>query len=97
MEQTPEFQRARARAQAKVGFFVHVGIFVGVMVLLVIINLLTSPAQLWFIWPLMGWGLAVAIHGARIFLKADKEAIVDALAVREMVENSQDERSPRPE
>ena len=75
---------ARGRAEAKYGFFVHAVVYAAVMLLQVIINLVTSPGYLWFIWPLIGWGLAVVLHGARAFLLADKDRIVDALTEREM-------------
>ena len=58
MAHVDDYERARRRAEAKFGFFVHAVVFVAVMVLLVAINLLTSPGVLWFIWPLGGWGLA---------------------------------------
>ena len=38
-----------------------------VNLLLFTINVLTSPGSLWFYWPLMGWGIAVALHALRVF------------------------------
>lgn len=84
MPQSENYERARGRAEAKYGFFVHVAVYVAVMVFLVIINMLTSPGTNWFIWPLLGWGLAVALHGARVFLLADRDSIVDALTEHEL-------------
>ncbi|WP_068118670.1 2TM domain-containing protein [Tropicimonas marinistellae] len=84
MTRTGEYEQARRRAESKYGFFVHVGVFVSVMVLLVVIDLLTSPGSVWFIWPLIGWGLAVALHGARVFLLADRNPILDMLTEREL-------------
>lgn len=84
MRETEHYEKARGRAKAKYGFFVHAVIYVAVMVLLVVINMLTSPGTIWFIWPLIGWGLAVALHGARVFLLADRNTIVDALTEREL-------------
>ncbi len=54
------------------------------MLLLVAINMLTSPGTVWFIWPLLGWGLAVVLHGARVFLMADRDAILDVMTEREL-------------
>ena len=31
------------------------------------INVIVSPDGLWFFWPLMGWGIAVALHALRVF------------------------------
>ncbi len=84
MTQTDEYAKARRRALAKYGFFVHAAVYAAVMVLLVVINLVTSPGAIWFIWPLIGWGFAVALHGLRVFLLSDRNAIVDALAEREL-------------
>ena len=84
MDQADEYAKARGRAEAKYRFFVHAGAYTAVMVLLVIINLLTTPQEPWFVWPLIGWGLAVALHGVQAFLLADKNAVIDALTEREM-------------
>lgn len=84
MPRNEDYARARERAEAKYGFLVHAVVYAAVMLLLLIINLLTSPGTLWFIWPLLGWGLAVVLHGARVFLLADRNAMVDALTEREL-------------
>lgn len=84
MSQTEEYSKARKRAEAKYTFFVHAGVYAAVMVLLVVVNLVTSPREIWFVWPLIGWGFAVALHGVRVFLLADKNAVIDKLTEREM-------------
>lgn len=84
MPNSDAYDHARARAEAKYAFFVHAGVYGAVMGLLVVINLLTSPGYLWFVWPLIGWGFAVALHGARVFLLADKNTIIDALTEDEL-------------
>ena len=32
-----------------------------------ILNLITSPNELWFFWPLIGWGIGVVFHGMKVF------------------------------
>ncbi len=93
MPQTEDYERARGRAEAKYRFFVHAVVYAAVMVLLVVINMLTSPGTIWFIWPLIGWGLAVALHGARVFLLADRNTIVDALTEHELRHSGADKRN----
>ncbi len=85
MRHTANLESARARAEAKYKFFVHVAVFLAVMLLLVIIDMLTSPGVIWFIWPLVGWGLAVVLHGAKVYLLADRNAIIDAMTERELM------------
>ncbi len=65
-------QMAGGRAKARREFFVHAVVYVAVIMLLILINLTTRPGTLWFIWPLLGWGLAVALHFARVFLLPDE-------------------------
>lgn len=56
-------QQARKRVEDIKGFYVHVGVYVIVNAALITINLLTNPDHLWFFWPLIGWGIGLAIHG----------------------------------
>ena len=48
-------------------FYTHLVIYVVVMAVLVVINLVTSPGYIWFIWPLIGWGIGVFFHAASTF------------------------------
>lgn len=60
-----------AKAQKKVeeikGFYGNLTSYVLVNLGLMVINILTSPKYLWFFWPLLGWGIGVAIHGMIVF------------------------------
>jgi len=88
MTQPDAYAKARERATAKYRFFVHAGVYVAVMVLLVFINLVTSPQAIWFVWPLIGWGFAVVLHGVRVFLLADKNVVIEKLTERELRRSS---------
>jgi 5-bromo-4-chloroindolyl phosphate hydrolysis protein len=46
----------------------HTGTYVVVMVGLFLINLMTGITQPWFLFPLFGWGLVVAVHALIIYL-----------------------------
>jgi hypothetical protein len=68
MKNHEAYQRAKKRVEAKMGFYIHLAVYIGVNILLIIINLITSPQYLWFIWPLFGWGIGVFFHGISIFV-----------------------------
>lgn len=51
------------RRQDIQGFFQHLIVFTVVNVVLLIINLVTSPGSLWFYWVTMFWGIGLAIQG----------------------------------
>ncbi|NJM42861.1 MAG: 2TM domain-containing protein [Brachymonas sp.] len=57
---------ARRRAGAKLGWFIHAAVFVCVNALLIVLSMLSGKA--WAIFPLAGWGLGLAIHGAAVWL-----------------------------
>lgn len=59
---------ARQRVNARIGFYKHVLIYLLVNIPLLVIDLVGSPDRLWFYWPLMGWGVALCVHGLRVFL-----------------------------
>ena len=37
------YEKAKKRVEAKIGFYIHLSVYVGVNILLVLINLFTSP------------------------------------------------------
>ncbi|WP_394843188.1 2TM domain-containing protein [Pendulispora brunnea] len=80
-------------ARRRKGLVAHLWPFVAVNAFLAAINLLTSPHVLWFLFPLLGWGLGMFFH-ARSALS--KEISPKALA-REFKRNEQQARKARRE
>lgn len=80
-ELDPEMrQRALQRLEAKKGFRQHLAVYGCVMALLTCIWLVTGGlgSYFWPIWPMMGWGVGIAIHGATMAL--DKEPTEQQIA-----------------
>jgi signal transduction histidine kinase len=59
-------ERARRRAAAEVGFYVHLMSYLGVVAFLALINLLTTRYP-WFVWPALGWGIGLFAHYMAVF------------------------------
>lgn len=59
---------ARRRAANKLGFYIHLLVFVLVNLLLVFINLSTNPDRLWFLYALGGWGVGLVCHWFAVFV-----------------------------
>lgn len=61
----------RLRVHAQAEFYRHLMIYVGVITMLWVINLLmaglpsasSSIWRYWAIWPTLGWGIGIAVHG----------------------------------
>jgi hypothetical protein len=76
------FAPARKTGNAKVGFFIHLAVFIAVNALLIFINLATSSDHLWFRWPLLGWGIGIFFHALAVFFLAHRPAPKNGLAQR---------------
>lgn len=61
------YERARKRVKELKEFYTHLLVYIFVNIMLIIINLLTDPSYLWFIYPLLGWGIGIAAHGVNTF------------------------------
>ncbi|MFZ5509331.1 MAG: 2TM domain-containing protein [Pseudomonadota bacterium] len=59
--------RLRKQVQRLAGFYRHLAVYLLVNGGLLLINLMRSPGEYWVVWPLAGWGMAVAIHGLSVF------------------------------
>lgn len=57
---------ARRRAGAKLGWLCHAAIYVAVNLALAALSL--YQGRHWAVFPLLGWGLGLAIHGLAVWL-----------------------------
>jgi hypothetical protein len=65
-EQQQRYGRARKRVEALKGFYTHAAVYVLVNTGLFVINLLAGGSW-WFFWPLIGWGIGLAVHALNVF------------------------------
>lgn len=72
---------ARRRAGAKMGWYIHA--FVYVLVNLGLVTLSAANGHSWAVYPLMGWGLGLLVHGAVVWLLAPGGGLYDRLLERE--------------
>ncbi len=59
--------RAQKRVEEIKKFYEHLTVYVLVNPIVIVVNLMTSPGFLYFIFCLLGWGLAVVLHGLKVF------------------------------
>jgi hypothetical protein len=55
--------RATRRVRMRLGFYWHAAVFALSNTAMIAINYTYTPDRLWFVWPLCGWGAALALHG----------------------------------
>lgn len=74
-------QLARKRASAKLGWYIHASVYLLVNLLLVALSL--ASGRHWAVFPLLGWGLGLAVHGAVVFLLSGGAGLHERLVQQE--------------
>ncbi|WP_417940099.1 2TM domain-containing protein [Flavobacterium sp. RS13.1] len=61
------YYQAQKRVKEIREFYEHLTVYILVNPIVIVVNIMTSPGYLWFIWCLMGWGMAIVLHGLKVF------------------------------
>jgi hypothetical protein len=61
------YERAHKRVKELKSFYGNLISYCIIIPFLIILNLITSPRNLWFYWPMLGWGIGLLAHGASVF------------------------------
>ncbi len=72
---------ARRRANAKLGWYIHAGVYIAVNLLLALLSAMSD--RHWAVFPALGWGLGLAIHGVVVYLVTGGAGLYDRLIQRE--------------
>lgn len=59
---------ARKRAGAKLGWYMHAGVYL--LVNLLLVTLSAASGRHWAVFPALGWGIGLAVHGMLVFVLA---------------------------
>lgn len=79
---SPELERlAHQRAKSRLGWYGHASLYLIVITALALIG--WWQGRLWPVGPALGWGLGLAIHGARVFLGGMGAGLGERLVQRE--------------
>ena len=80
------YQEVKQRVKQISGFFQHLIVYVLVNAGLAAINLLSDPGEIWFVYPLLGWGIGVAAHGLNVFLAEGWTRSWEEKKIRELLD-----------
>jgi 2TM domain len=61
------YYQAKKKVEDIKGFYGNLIAYIIFNGFFLVLNLLTSPNELWFYWPLLGWGVGVLFHGMKVF------------------------------
>ena len=66
------YEKAKKRVDELKKFYGNLVTYVAINIILIIINLVTSPGSLWFYWVTIFWGIAILLHASRVFILKGK-------------------------
>lgn len=72
---------ARRRAGAKMGWYIHATVYIAVNLLLAVLS--SASGRHWAVFPALGWGLGLAIHGLVVFIAAGGGGLHERLVQQE--------------
>jgi hypothetical protein len=78
------YEKAKKRVNTKIGFYIHLAVYSAVNAILIVINLSTSSEYMWFIWPLLGWGIGVIFHGLGVFVFSGSSQFKEKMVQKEL-------------
>lgn len=74
---------ARRRANAKLGWYLHAVVYVLVNTLLFALSHYGLGTRPWSVYPLLGWGLGLALHGVSVFVLGSGSGLRERMVQRE--------------
>jgi hypothetical protein len=87
MQQTVEFRTAKRSVERKLGFGLHLAIYLAVNGGLLLLGLLRHDEIVRPALPLLGWGIAVLFHGLAVLLRAPYSDLKRRMIERELGRN----------
>ena len=84
MENKKNYKKAKKRVEVKIGFFIHLLVYLLVNTMLIAINLSTSSDHIWTAGPLLGWGIGLFFHGAGVFLFSGLTQVKENMIQKEL-------------
>ncbi len=74
---------ARRRAGAKLGWYGHAAVYLVVNLFLFALSEYALGQRRWSIYPLLGWGLGLALHGVAVFVLGPGSGLRERMVEKE--------------
>ena len=84
MKNQEAYTNAKKKVETRMSFYTHLVVYLGVITLLTILNLTVAGDYFWAMWPMIGWGSGVIVHGLRTFVFDSKSSLKERLIEKEI-------------
>lgn len=93
---TEEIDRlARKRAGAKLGWYIHLTVYVLVNLVIFSMSKHGFGTRPWSVFPLLGWGLGVVLHGVSVFVLGAGSGLRERMVQKERERLLRERGGPR--
>ena len=66
-DQDIRYEKARKKVEMIKWFYIDIGLYVVINLSLFLLNILTTPDNLWFYWVMLAWGIGLAVHAVVVY------------------------------
>ena len=84
MKNQEAYANAKKKVETRMSFYTHLAVYLGVISLLTILNLTVAGDYFWAMWPMIGWGSGVVVHGLLTFVFDSKSSLKERLIEKEI-------------
>ena len=84
MKNQEVYSNVKKKVEARMSFYTHLLVYLVVITMLTILNLTVAGDYFWVIWPMIGWGSGVIIHGLFTFVVDSESSLKERLIEKEL-------------
>ena len=88
MKNQEVYKKAKKKVETRMSFYTHLAVYLGVITLLTILNVTVAGDYFWAMWPMIGWGSGVIVHGLFTFVFDSKSSLKERLIEKEIQKGS---------
>jgi len=66
-DQDIRYEKARKKVEMIKWFYIDIGLYVVINLSLFLLNILTTPDNLWFYWVMLAWGIGLTVHAVVVY------------------------------
>ena len=84
MKNQEAYTNAKKKVETRMSFYTHLAVYLVVITMLTILNVTVAGDYFWAIWPMIGWGSGVIIHGLSTFVFDSQSSLKERLIAKEI-------------
>jgi len=84
MKNQEVYLNAKKKVETRMSFYTHLVVYLVIISMLTILNLTVAGDYLWAMWPMIGWGSGLIVHGLFTFVFDSNSSLKDRLIEKEL-------------